>query len=70
MTDSKTAKHVSGIRVWDIAYIKAECPFCCNEVRIKPEELIEEEIWYWQPFEQECDSCHEYFWVEVDDDDR
>jgi hypothetical protein len=71
MTDSKaTEKPVSGMRCWDIEYVKAECPHCGMEVKVKPDELWTEALWHSEQFEQECDWCYKYFWIEVDDDDR
>ena len=72
MTDNRTTeKPVSGIRVWDIAYVKSDCPHCgWDDNRTKTDELSHDELWEWFPFEQECESCGKTYRVMVDDDDR
>ena len=72
MTDNRTSeKPVSGMRVWDIAYVKSGCPHCgWDDNRTKTDELLHDELWERYPFEQECEMCGKYYMVEVDDDDR
>lgn len=75
MTATKSAPEPNlahGMREWAVVRVSAECPFCGCENEIKTDELTDEEIWdsEYTPFEHECEECHRYFWIEVDDDDR
>lgn len=72
MTSNGTAeKPVSGMRVWEVNYVKSECPHCgWEDNRTKPLDLIDDELWFGTAFEQECEMCGKYYWTEVDDDDR
>ncbi len=72
MTDSNaTEKPVSGMRVWQVDYIKSDCPHCgWDDNRAKRDDLSHDELWEWFPFVQICESCGKEYEVMVDDDDR
>ncbi len=72
MTDNRaTEKPVIGMRVWDIAYVKSDCPHCgWDDNRTKTNELSHDEIWECFPYIQECEMCGKTYEVMVDDDDR
>lgn len=66
-----TEKPVSGMRVWDIDYVKSDCPHCgWDDNRIKADELLHDELWESFPYIQECESCGKEYKVMVDDDNR
>lgn len=74
--DGEPAPHdrnnpVSGMRVWRVDTVEARCPHCKTVNSIDADWLTDDEIWAnYGPFEHECEDCHRYFWIEVDDDDR
>lgn len=71
-TDNRTTeKPVSGMRVWDVVYVKSDCPHCgWDDNRTNTDELSQDELWEWFPFDQRCEVCGKAYRVMVDDDDR
>lgn len=70
MTGNRTTeKPVSGMRVWDIDYVKSVCPHCgWWDNRKKLDGLLYGEVWECWPIEQVCASCGMTYEVVVDDD--
>lgn len=53
-----------------IKSVRVECPDCMHENILPLDMLDDEELWYNVPFELECEECHGFMMVEIDDDDR
>ncbi|MBQ9000506.1 MAG: hypothetical protein IJ087_01480 [Eggerthellaceae bacterium] len=70
MCERADRERASGMRVWEIVDVLAECPHCHAENEINPDSLDADELFHGIPFVWDCPECGAGFYVEIDDDDR
>lgn len=65
---SQTQLRTTGFRIHSVVKVKMDCPYCDTENIVSADTFDDEELWYGQIVEQECEYCHNYFLVEINDD--